>query len=209
MSGNGPEQHGGRREGNTPENPLDGASLRLTSQDSQGIERPSPANTVARALTSADLSAAEQLFRKSEGWEEYAEDFRADALRYIKEPPSAVFGLFEEGERLVAVGVLMRQHWDFAYWALSWVMVDPDMRRKGYGEQVVHAMLDHAKQHQETTTNPNCRVLLSAVGEQATRFYEKLGFSRLYDGPLPNGECLMLRDVTGPGLPLLDSSTFH
>lgn len=69
------------------------------------------------------------------------------------------------------------------------------------------AMLDYAQEAQSREQNPNCRVLLSAVGEGVARFYEaKLGFTTLALGPLPDGEQLMMKDIVGPGLPSREGS---
>jgi hypothetical protein len=79
-----------------------------------------------RVLTHEDLPAAVALFERAPGWEEYAKHFEADAKRFISDPPSAVYGVFRE-ELLVGVGAIIREHWDFAYWAVSWVMIDVEM----------------------------------------------------------------------------------
>ncbi len=191
---------------------LRGESLFPREGSSLDRQRLVPTTAITRILRADEIDAAVDLFKRSPGWEDYAEDFRKDAARFLSDSPSAVYGVFEDrvtpkGEAcstIVGVGILIREQWDFAYWAVTWVMVDPNMRGKGYGERLMDAILDHAKHHQATTTNPNTRVLLSAVDEAATRFYEKLGFKTLLPGPIPNGECLMYRDVTGPGLPLLE-----
>jgi ribosomal protein S18 acetylase RimI-like enzyme len=79
--------------------------------------------------------------------------------------------------------------------------------RQGYGRQIMDALHDHAKQMQGETWNPNCRVLLSAIDEDAASFYTKLGYEKLREGPIPNGECLMCRDISGPGLELRKKSS--
>lgn len=160
--------------------------------------------TTSRLLTQGDLDAAVGLFNRSPGWEDYAEAFRKDAERYLSNQPSAVYGVFAENGALAAVGIVIKEDWDFAYWAVTWVMVDQEMRGQGYGERVMSTLIDHAKAYQVTRPNRNCRVLLSAVDEDATRFYQKLGFAVLLSGPLPGGECLMYRDIAGPGLPRLE-----
>ena len=163
---------------------------------------PSPERIfLSRVLTKSDLSAASALFENAPGWESYAAAFRSDAERCLNSSQSVVIGIFR-GEVLVAVGMIDKERFDFAYWSVTWVMVDTAMRRSGLGRMVMEALIEHAKLKQADSHNPNCRILLSAVDDAAASFYENLGFTSLMRGPLPGGEQLMAKDVCGPGLPL-------
>jgi GNAT superfamily N-acetyltransferase len=148
------------------------------------------------------LDDAKQLFYKDSDWGEfYGDKFRVEAEQVLSMPPSAVKGIFLPCGKLVGVGVVQKEGFDYAYWSLTWIMVDSDYRNQGLGRVVVDTLLDHAKTEQAKSHNPNCRVLISAVVGQHEFYSRGWGFKTLAEGPLP-GERLMMLDATGPGLPL-------
>lgn len=89
----------------------------------------------SRPLTLEDLEAAEQLYLSSPGDAKNAAEFRKDAEYYISTPPSAVMGLFSPNQELLAVGCIERARWDNAYWHITWVLVDSNLRGGGSGNR--------------------------------------------------------------------------
>lgn len=154
------------------------------------------------SLSLRDLDAAAQLFYRDPDWGSfYGDKFRSEAEQIFSAPPSAVKGVFLPDGKLVGVGVVQKENFDYAYWSLTWIMVDIDYRNQGFGRVIVDTLLAHAKTEQEKSHNPNCRVLISAVAEQNMFYSRGWRFKTIAEGPLP-GEQLMLLDVNGPGLPL-------
>jgi GNAT superfamily N-acetyltransferase len=162
-----------------------------------------PLGTTARFLSSNDLDCAVRLFEKDPGWGTfYGEKFRDEMQTSLTQPPSAVFGLFTEEQRLIAVGAVLKELFDYAYWSITWIFVDLDHRGKGVGRTLVRTLLEYAQQQQKLSHNPNCRVLLSANSQKSAAFYQsEFGFRTLAEGPL-DGEHLMYVDLSGPGLPI-------
>lgn len=156
----------------------------------------------SREITLADIPAAAGLFLRDPQWGEfYSERFRNEAEALIRRAPGSLRGIFTPAGRLLAVGAIDKAGFDYAYWSITWVMVDWEHRGLGLGRAVIDDLLRHAKEIQQRSHNPNLRVLLTTADDVAP-FYEKgWGFQTIQRGPLP-GEHLMSLDVVGPGLPL-------
>jgi GNAT superfamily N-acetyltransferase len=177
-----------------------------TSTSHVEVERRTQAlvtSCTARNLTANDLDAAKRLFVKDQDWGEYYGGlFRQEAESIIARPPSAVKGLFLSDGSLAAVGVVEKAGFDFAYWTLTWVMVDNAYRGQGLGRAIIDTLIEHAKREQSVGyRNQNCRILISAVLDQAQFYAHYWGFKPLMEGPL-QGEQLMGLDAKGPFLPL-------
>lgn len=172
------------------------------SQNGPGSDSHLIKSCTSASLTVDHLDDAKQLFYKEPGWGQfYGDKFRVEAEQALSMPPSAVKGIFLPSGKLVGVGVALKEAFDYAYWSLTWIMVDNEHRNQGLGRVVVDTLLGHAKTEQAKSHNPNCRVLISAVTGQHMFYSRGWGFKTLAEGPL-EGEQLMLLDVTGPGLPL-------
>ena len=155
-----------------------------------------------RTLSLQEIDMATKLFERDPNWGGfYGEKFRVEVAHAIKLPPSTLHGSFSSEGRLIAVGAVFKEPFDYAYWSLSWIFVDVDARGRGFGRQIVGSLIAHARSEQLKSHNPNCRVLLSTSSSVAA-FYEKgWGFRAIHSGPL-SGESLMSLDVEGPGLPM-------
>ena len=156
----------------------------------------------SRLLAIEELDTARALFVRDPDWGEfYADKFRTEVEALLRSPPSGVIGVFTSNGTLVGVGVAAKEPFDYAYWSITWIFVDADVRGQGYGRVVVDAVLAHIQGAQEKSHNPNARVLLS-TSDDVEKFYQRgWGFKTLSDGPLP-GERFMMLDLIGPGIPL-------
>lgn len=166
--------------------------------------------TTSRVIGRDDLDAATHLFLKDPDWGAfYGEKFRAEAAHVmdiaraegVGAHQSAIVGTFSDSGKLVGVGAAFKDGCDYAYWSISWVMVDSDLRGQGLGRVVVDSLLHHARIEQEKSHNPNCRVVLSTTKDLEEWYSTHWGFRTIDTGPL-EGERLMRLDLVGPGLPL-------
>ncbi len=156
----------------------------------------------SRPLRVDELDLARELFVRDPDWGKfYGDKFRQEAERAVLSPPSAICGTFLPDGRLVGVGAALKEGFDYAYWSLTWIFVDMEMRGKGLGRVVVDSLLLHIKGEQAKSHNPNVRVLLSTTEDVASFYGRGWGFNTISTGPLP-GEHLMMLDLVGPGLPL-------
>jgi ribosomal protein S18 acetylase RimI-like enzyme len=174
----------------------------ITDSNPSQISTVGLANCSSRLLLAQELDLAQALFVRDPSWGEfYGNRFRNEAAQIMNTPGSGVVGVFQPNERLVGVGVAAKEPFDYAYWSLTWIFVDVDVRGAGFGRVVVDSLLSHIKARQEESHNPNARVLLS-TSEDVEKFYQRgWGFKTLSDGPLP-GERFMMLDLVGPGLNL-------
>ena len=93
-----------------------------------------------RPIEFAELDQAVKLFSTTPGWENYAENFRGEAIQFIESPLSAVLGAFMRDGTLVATGCAIKESFDFAYWSITWLMVDQALRGQGVGAQIVRGI---------------------------------------------------------------------
>ncbi len=120
--------------------------------------------TTVRELTAADAQELRSLYDEYEWWE----DRETAAVRRALESTSVAVGIERDGELIAAARVLT----DYVYYATIYDVIVASCRRgKGYGEQLLTAILDHPELEELPFFTLQCR-------ENLTPFYESVGFEQ-------------------------------
>jgi GNAT superfamily N-acetyltransferase len=168
-----------------------------TNRKGSAEEAKLPTTITIEKIESAEVIASAKAIVNDEWGGFYGDKFEQEALQIMRQAPSIIHGYYLPSGQLVGVGCLLRAGFDYAYWSLTWIMVDKAHRGLGIGKAIVDSLLDYARDEQAKCHNPNCRVLLTTTKPE---FYSKnWNFKTITEGPLA-GEHLMMLDVVGPGL---------
>ena len=165
------------------------------------IRRLAPADAEAfRALRLEALSTAPEAFGSSPE-EESARPMDVVRSRLADTGPDAIFGAFAGDDLVGMAGFLLSQGIKKRHKGLLWgVFVRAGWRDRGTGEQLVCAVIDHARSH---------ALLLQAsvvtINASARRVYDRLGFApygietrALRVGDTFHDEEMLMLDLTAP-----------
>jgi len=146
--------------------------LANVAQDSGQIVNPKHPENRAFTLSPAEIHQAADIVTAEWG-EKYGKLFIEESMLSATIEGSATYGIVSDAGKVIATGTIVKSMIDYALWGITWVVVDPAIRKQGLGTEITRALIDHARANGSRFPSQSVVIELTTTTPE---YYTRFGF---------------------------------